>query len=442
MLLRIKLNNIKYSKILLILISILSLGSLSSNTLAEYKINEIVSLYKFLHSNPELSWQESKTSDYLANILEVDGYTVTRGVGKKGVVAILKNGKGPTLMIRADMDALPVEEKTNLEYASKVRQVNRFGKEVPVMHACGHDIHMSVLIGTAKNLISMKNKWSGTLMLILQPAEEVGQGSLAMLEDGLFERFPRPDFNLALHVGGMGPAGTVGYQLGYAMANVDSVDIIVNGVGGHGAYPHTTIDPIVLASQIVLSLQTIVSRKIDPLEPAVVTVGSIHGGLKHNIISEEVKLQLTLRSYSDEVRNKTINEIKKIVNGLGMAAGLPENKMPKVLVKDEYTPALYNDPEFSNKVLNFIRNEIGKDNVLEIPAVMGGEDFARYGRQDPRIPSLLFWLGGTSKENWKKYLNNEIDMVSIHSPFFAPDPEPTITTGIRAMTASALGLLK
>ena len=442
MLLRIKLNNIRYKKILLILISILSLGSLSSNAIAEYKINEIVSLYKFLHSNPELSWQENKTSDYLANILEADGYTVTRGVGKKGVVAILKNGNGPTLMIRADMDALPVEEKTNLEYASKVRQVNRFGKEVPVMHACGHDIHMSVLIGTAKNLISMKNKWSGTLMLILQPAEEVGQGSLAMLEDGLFERFPRPDFNLALHVGGMGPAGTVGYQLGYAMANVDSVDIIVNGVGGHGAYPHTTIDPIVLASQIVLSLQTIVSRKIDPLEPAVVTVGSIHGGLKHNIISEEVKLQLTLRSYSDEVRNKTINEIKKIVNGLGIAAGLPENKMPKVLVKDEYTPALYNDPEFSNKVLNFIGNEIGKDNVVEIPAVMGGEDFARYGRQDPRIPSLLFWLGGTSEENWKKYLNNEIDMISIHSPFFAPDPEPTITTGIRAMTASALGLLK
>ena len=442
MLLRTKLNNIRYKKILSILVSILSLGFLSSKATAEYKIDEIVSLYKFLHSNPELSWQEDKTSNYLANILEADGYNVTRGVGKKGVVAILKNGKGPTLMIRADMDALPVEEKTNLEYASKVRQVNRFGKEVPVMHACGHDIHMSVLIGTAQNLISMKNKWSGTLMLILQPAEEVGQGSLAMLEDGLFERFPRPDFNLALHVGGMGPSGTVGYQLGYAMANVDSVDIIVNGVGGHGAYPHTTIDPIVLASQIVLSLQTIVSRKIDPLEPAVVTVGSIHGGLKHNIISEEVKLQLTLRSYSDEVRNKTINEIKKIVNGLGMAAGLPENKMPKVLVKDEYTPALYNDPDFSNKVLNFIRNEIGKDNVVEIPAVMGGEDFARYGRQDPRIPSLLFWLGGTSKENWKKYLNNEIDMVSIHSPFFAPDPEPTITTGIRAMTASVLGLLK
>ena len=435
-------NNIRYKKFLLILISIISLGPISSNALAKYNIDEILNLYKFLHSNPELSWQEDKTASHLADILEADGYEVTRGVGKKGVVAILENGKGPTLMIRADMDALPVEEKTNLKYASKVRQINRFGKEVPVMHACGHDIHMSVLIGTAKNLISMKNSWSGTLMLVLQPAEEVGQGSLAMLEDGLFERFPRPDFNLALHVGGMGPAGTIGYQLGYAMANVDSVDIIVNGVGGHGAYPHTTIDPIVLASQIVLSLQTIVSRKIDPLEPAVVTVGSIHGGLKHNIISEEVRLQLTLRSYSDEVREKTIDEIKKIVKGLGIAAGLPESKMPKVLLKDEYTPALYNDPEFSRKVLSFISKEIGDENVSEISAVMGGEDFARYGRQDPKIPSLLFWLGGTSKEDWKKYQNNEIELVSIHSPFFAPDPKPTITTGIKAMSASALGLLK
>ncbi|MEC7958431.1 MAG: amidohydrolase, partial [Pseudomonadota bacterium] len=426
----------------LILISIIAFGIISSNAFAKYNIDEIVNLYKFLHSNPELSWQEDKTASHLADILDTYGYEVARGVGKKGVVAILENGKGPTLMIRADMDALPIEEKTNLEYASKVRQINRFGKEVPVMHACGHDIHMSVLIGTAKNLISMKEGWSGTLMLVLQPAEEVGQGSLAMLEDGLFEKFPRPDFNLALHVGGMAPAGTIGYQLGYAMANVDSFDIIVNGVGGHGAYPHTAIDPIVLASQIVLALQTIVSRKIDPLEPAVVTVGSIHGGFKHNIISDEVRLQLTLRSYSDEVREKTIEEIKKIVKGLSIAAGLPENKMPKVLLKDEYTPALYNDPEFSKKVLNFISKEIGDENVIEIPAVMGGEDFARYGRQDPKIPSLLFWLGGTSKENWKKYQNNEIEMVSIHSPFFAPDPEPTITTGIKAMTASALGLLK
>ena len=435
-------NNIRYKKFLLILISIIAFGTIGSNAFAKYNIDEIVNLYKFLHSNPELSWQEDKTASHLADILETYGYKVTRGVGKKGVVAILENGKGPTLMIRADMDALPIEEKTNLEYASKVRQINRFGKEVPVMHACGHDIHMSVLIGTAKNLISMKERWSGTLMLVLQPAEEVGQGSLAMLEDGLFKKFPRPDFNLALHVGGMAPAGTIGYQLGYAMANVDSVDIIVNGVGGHGAYPHTAIDPIVLASQIVLALQTIVSRKIDPLEPAVVTVGSIHGGFKHNIISEEVRLQLTLRSYSDEAREKTIEEIKKFVKGLSIAAGLPENKMPKVLLKDEYTPALYNDPEFSKKVLNFISKEIGDENVNEIPAVMGGEDFARYGRQDPKIPSLLFWLGGTSKENWKKYQNNEIEMVSIHSPFFAPDPKPTITTGIKAMTASALGLLE
>ena len=241
--------------------------------MSKYKIDEIVSMYKFLHSNPELSWQEDKTSNYLADILETEGYEVTRGVGEKGVVAILKNGKGPTLMIRADMDALPVEEKTNLGYASKVKQINWFGKEVPVMHACGHDIHMSVLIGTAKNSISMKNKWSGTLMLILQPAEEVGQGSLAMLEDGLFERFPRPDFNLALHVSSNLQAGKVGYLPGWAMANVDSVDITVKGIGGHGAYPHTTKDPIVLAANIITQLQTIVSRQIAPTDPAVVTVG-------------------------------------------------------------------------------------------------------------------------------------------------------------------------
>ena len=435
-------NNIRYKKFLFILISIISLGPISSNALAKYNIDEIVNLYKFLHSNPELSWQEDKTASHLADILEADGYEVTRGVGKKGVVAILENGKGPTLMIRADMDALPIEEKTNLEYASKVRQINRFGKEVPVMHACGHDIHMSVLIGTAKNLISMKNSWSGTLMLVLQPAEEVGQGSLAMLEDGLFERFPRPDFNLALHVGGMGPAGTIGYQLGYAMANVDSVDIIVNGVGGHGAYPHTTIDPIVLASQIVLSLQTIVSRKIDPLEPAVVTVGSIHGGLKHNIISEEVRLQLTLRSYSDEVREKTIDEIKKIVKGLGIAAGLPESKMPKVLLKDEYTPALYNDPEFSRKVLSFISKEIGDENVSEISAVMGGEDFGMFGRVEPIIPTALFWLGAVNKKVYEKAQKEDLILPSLHSDLFLPDAKPAIATGVKAMTSAILDLYK
>jgi hippurate hydrolase len=340
------------------------------------------------------------------------------------------------------MDALPVEEKTNLPYASKIKSINRFGVEVPVMHACGHDIHMAVLIGSANELVLRKKEWSGTLIMILQPAEEVGQGSLAMLNDGLFERFPRPDFNLALHVGSNGPAGSVGYHLGYAMANVDSVDIIIKGVGGHGAYPHTTVDPIVLSSQIVLALQTIVSRKINPLEPAVVTVGSIHGGFKHNIIPDEVRLQLTLRSYSDEVRNNTITNINRIVRGQALAAGVADDKMPIVLLKDEHTPALYNDPDYSNRVLNFIRAEIGSENVHEVPAVMGGEDFGRYGKQDPRIPSFLFWLGGTSKEDWIKYKKGEITLASIHSPFFAPIPGPTLSTGVKAMTSSAIGLLQ
>ena len=345
-------------------------------------------------------------------------------------------------MIRADMDGLPVEEKTNLPYASKVRSINRSGIEVPVMHACGHDIHMAVLIGSANELIERSKEWSGTLIMILQPAEEVGQGSLAMLRDGLFEKFPRPDFNLALHVGSAGPAGSIGYHLGYSMANVDSVDIIVEGIGGHGAYPHTTVDPIVLSSQIVLALQTIVSREINPLEPAVVTVGSIHGGLKHNIIPDEVKLQLTLRSYSDDVRNKTISNINRIVRGQAIAAGLPNDKMPTVILKDEHTPALYNDPDFSNKVLDFIRNEIGPENVHEIPAVMLGEDFGRFGRQEPKIPSFLFWLGGVSKDDWERYQKGEITLASNHSPFFAPIPQPTLSTGVSAITSSAIGLLQ
>jgi hippurate hydrolase len=434
--LRIKLkiiNNYLFKLFYVLLVSLLTLP---------VKSEDILSLYKYLHANPELSWQEDETANLLSNKLENFGFDVSRGVGKKGVVAIYENGKGPVLMIRADMDALPVEEKTNLPYSSKVRSINRSGVEVPVMHACGHDIHMAVLIGSASELIERKNEWTGTLIMILQPAEEVGQGSLAMLEDGLFERFPRPDFNLALHVGSSGPAGSVGYHLGYSMANVDSVDIIVKGVGGHGAYPHTTVDPIVLSSQIVLALQTIVSREINPLEPAVVTVGSIHGGLKHNIIPDEVRLQLTLRSYSDDVRKKTINNIKRIVKGQALAAGLSADKMPTVILKDEHTPALYNDPDFSNRVLNFIRNEIGSENVHEIPAVMGGEDFGRFGRQEPRIPSFLFWLGGTSEEDWKRYQKGEIVLASNHSPFFAPIPQPTLSTGIRAMTSSAIGLLQ
>ena len=343
-------------------------------------------------------------------------------------------------MIRADMDGLPVQEKTGLKYASKVRSLYTDKSEVYVMHACGHDVHMAVAIGTAKELLRNKNKWSGTLMMIFQPAEERGQGSARMLEEGLFEKFPRPDYNLALHVGSTLPAGTVAYHKGYAMANVDMADITIFGVGGHGAYPHTAKDPIVLASKIVLALQTIVSREIDPLNPAVVTVGSIHGGFKHNIISDEVKLQLTLRSYTDEVREKIISKIKRIIRGEAISMGIPEDKMPTLKLRDEFTPALYNTPEFVEIVIKHIKNSIGENNVFETPPVMGGEDFGRFGRVEPKIPTFLFWIGGPSLLDWEKSEKGEISIPGNHSPLFAPDPEPTLKTGVSAMTAAAIGV--
>ena len=402
--------------------------------------NEILDLYKHLHANPELSWQEYKTSDLLAEKMEELGFSVTKGFAKTGVVSIYKNGKGPVLMIRADMDGLPVQEKTGLKYASKVRSLYTDKSEVYVMHACGHDVHMAVAIGTAKELLRNKNKWSGTLMMIFQPAEERGQGSARMLEEGLFEKFPRPDYNLALHVGSTLPAGTVAYHKGYAMANVDMADITIFGVGGHGAYPHTAKDPIVLASKIVLALQTIVSREIDPLNPAVVTVGSIHGGFKHNIISDEVKLQLTLRSYTDEVREKIISKIKRIIRGEAISMGIPEDKMPTLKLRDEFTPALYNTPEFVEIVIKHIKNSIGENNVFETPPVMGGEDFGRFGRVEPKIPTFLFWIGGPSLLDWEKSEKGEISIPGNHSPLFAPDPEPTLKTGVSAMTAAAIGV--
>ena len=402
--------------------------------------DEILDLYKYLHENPELSWQEYKTSDLLAEKMEELGFSVTKGFAKTGVVSIYKNGKGPVLMIRADMDGLPVQEKTGLKYASKVRSLYTDKSEVYVMHACGHDVHMAVAIGTAKELLRNKNKWSGTLMVIFQPAEERGQGSARMLEEGLFEKFPRPDYNLALHVGSTLPAGTVAYHKGYAMANVDMADITIFGVGGHGAYPHTAKDPIVLASKIVLALQTIVSREIDPLNPAVVTVGSIHGGFKHNIISDEVKLQLTLRSYTDEVREKIISKIKRIIRGEAISMGIPEDKMPTLKLRDEFTPALYNTPEFVEIVIKHIKNSIGENNVFETPPVMGGEDFGRFGRVEPKIPTFLFWIGGPSLLDWEKSEKGEISIPGNHSPLFAPDPEPTLKTGVSAMTAAAIGV--
>ena len=421
-----------YKKLYILVVIFLSLANKSN-------ADEILDLYKHLHSNPELSWQEFETSNLLANRMEDLGFKVTRNFAKTGVVSIYENGKGPVLMIRADMDALPVEEKTGLEYSSTTKTLNEDNTEVSVMHACGHDMHMAVAVGTAKELIKRKSEWSGTLMIIFQPAEEVGQGSAKMLKEGLFEKFPRPDFNLALHVGSL-PAGKVTYTKGYAMANVDMADITIYGVGGHGAYPHQAKDPIVLASKIVLALQTIVSREIDPLNPAVVTVGSIHGGSKHNIIPDEVRLQLTMRSYTDNVREEIISKIKRIIEGEAISLGIPKEKMPTLKLRDQYTPALYNTPEFVDQVVTNIEKSIGQENIFESKAVMGGEDFGRYGRVEPKIPTFLFWLGASPVEVWEKSIRGEIDLPGIHSPFFSPDPIPTLKTGIKSMTAAAIGV--
>lgn len=399
-------------------------------------------LYKHFHANPELSFQEVKTSAKLAEELKRAGFEVTTGVGKYGVVAVMKNGNGPTILVRSDLDGLPVKEQTGLPYASKVMTKNEAGQDVPVMHACGHDMHMTALIGVARVLVSMKDQWHGTLILIGQPAEERGGGARAMIKDGLFTRFPKPDMCIALHDASDLAAGTVGYTSGFAMANVDSIDITVRGHGGHGAHPDTTKDPVVLASQIVLALQTIVSREIKPGDPAVVTVGSIHGGTKHNIIPDEVRLQLTVRSYADDVRTKLLEAIKRIARGQGIAAGLPENLLPLVEIDEDYTPATYNDPKLTERLGGVFRNLLGETNVIIEPPTMGGEDFAEYGRTAEKIPISMFDVGGVKREVFDEAQKTGKPLPSLHSPFWAPEPEPTIKTGVISMTAAVLELMK
>src|SRR5439155_538715 len=336
--------------------------------------SNLLELYKHLHTHPELSFMEEKTSARVAEELRKTGYEVTTGVGKYGVVAVLSNGPGSAVLVRTDMDALPVKEQTGLPYASSVMAKDPQGNDVPVMHACGHDMNMTCVLGAARVLSQLKEQWHGTLIVIGQPAEERGGGARAMLADGLFKRFPRPDFCVALHDDPELAAGTVGYTPGYALANVDSVDITIHGVGGHGAYPHKTKDPVVLAAQIILGLQTIVSREIQPGEPAVVTVGSIHGGTKHNIISDEVRLQLTVRSYTDEVRKQTIEAIKRIVRGQAFAAGIPEDRLPEIKIGDDFTPATYNNPELTERLAGVFKSWLGDSHVVKKKPIMGGED--------------------------------------------------------------------
>ena len=425
-----------------IILPILFIFILSSSALKANDSPDLLTLYKELHAYPELSFKEEKTSKKLADIMKILGFEVTENFGGYGVVALLKNGEGKTVMLRADMDGLPVKELTGASYASKTKSLNQVGDEVFTMHACGHDIHMTSLMGTAINLMKRKDEWRGNLIILFQPAEEVGSGARNIIKAGIFEKFPRPDFNLALHVSADLPAGKVGYVPGWAMANVDSLDITVKGRGGHGAYPHTTKDPIVMASQLINSLQTIVSREIAPIEAAVVTVGSIHGGTKHNVIPNEVRLQLTLRSYTDEVRNQTISSIRRMARGLAEANGLPKDLYPEITLKDEYTPALFNNLELTEKLRISFENVLGKDKVLKLSPVMGGEDFGMYGRVEPLIPSVLFWLGAVNNKVYDKSLRDNISLPSLHSALFLPDPEPTISTGVKAMTAAVLDLYK
>jgi len=415
------------------------LNEIQSRAAQEYP--SLDQLYKQLHANPELSFHEAKTAERIAIELEKAGFTVTRNVGGYGVVGVLKNGSGPTVLVRTDLDALPIVENTGLEYASRVRVKDDQGSEVGVMHACGHDVHMTSLVGAARVLSQMKDKWRGTLVFIGQPAEERGGGATAMLADGLFTKFPKPDFCLAWHVAADVPAGSAGYCEGYALANVSSVDLTVRGVGGHGAYPHTTKDPIVIASQIVLALQTIVSREIKPIDAAVVTVGSIHGGTKHNIIPDEVHLQITVRSYLDAVHEQTIKSIERISKGIAQAAGVAEDRMPIMKVADDYTPSTYNDPALVKRLTKSMQTILGAEKVVQREPVMGGEDFGRYGRTEEKIPIAMFWLGTVAQERVQQSRRDGVQLPSLHSSLFAPLPEPSIKTGVTAMAAAVLDLL-
>jgi amidohydrolase len=396
----------------------------------------LADVYKDLHQSPELSFQEEKTAAKMAAELRRLGFETTEKVGGHGVVGVLKNGDGPTVMLRADMDALPVVEETGRDYASKVKVTDARGAVVGVMHACGHDMHMTNLVGTLRYLAAHKDQWHGTLMPIFQPAEERGGGAEAMLNDGLFSRFPRPDYAVALHVAADRETGKIAMRGGYALANVDSVDITIHGRGGHGAYPHMTVDPIVIAARLVLDLQTIVSREVKPIEPAVVTVGAINGGTKHNIIGDDCRLQLTVRSFTPEVRKQLIDAIRRKAKAQADSAGAAE---PTIEVSDG-TPALYNDPELIERLWPVFAELLGEKNVEEAEPSMGGEDFGRFGGAG--VPIAMISIGSISSERMEKYHAGGAAEPSLHSPLYYPEVDATITTGVKAFSAAALELLQ
>jgi hippurate hydrolase len=399
-------------------------------------LDDLVKLYQHFHSTPELSFAEKETSARIATEWRNAGAVVTEKVGGFGVVGVMKNGEGPVLMLRTDLDALPVTEQTGLAYASKVKVKDAAGNEVGVMHACGHDIHMANLVGVARYLAANKNRWQGTVMLVGQPAEERGGGARAMLADGLFTKFPKPEFALALHCDPTLAVGKVAFRAGYALANVDSVDIIVRGRGGHGAYPHTTIDPVVQAAHLIVDLQTIVSREAPPNEPAVITVGSIHAGTKHNIISSECHLQLTVRSYTDKMRKHLIAAIERKAKAAAASAGAPE---PTITLSDG-TPAMFNDEKLVRRVAPVFERVLGKENCRDAEPQMGGEDFSEYGLAG--VPIFMYRLGTVDAKRLAGFTDRKLDPPSLHSPIYYPDAPESLATGVETMASAVMELLK
>ena len=445
----------KIRSLSILLLSMLSGGfafaQQTPQTIADAELPSLLAIYEDVHSHPELSTREERTAALVAKELRAAGCQVTEHVGKYanpnlkcyGIVGIMKNGDGPTVLVRTDMDALPVEEETGLPYASKVTTKNDDGKDVHVMHACGHDAHVAAFIGTARALQKLKDQWRGTIIFVGQPAEELGTGARAMLADGLYTRFPKPNFALGFHDNAFLETGKIGVTEGYTYANVDSVDVTVRGVGGHGAYPHKTKDPIVLAAELINAWQTIASRENNPLDPVVVTVGSIHGGTKHNIISDEVKMQLTVRTYKADVRERVLAAIERIAKGIAAAAGVPAELAPIVTVrKDQFTPATYNNPELTKRLVAVWKKSLGADNVKLVDPTMGGEDFSEFSLPDHSIPAVDFHIGAVEPAKIADSKKNGTPLPSLHSSKFAPVPEPTIRLGIIGMTSAVLELMK
>ncbi len=424
----------------------------SLDALIDREMSSLLSTYKALHMAPELSHHEEKTSALVAERLRALGYTVTERVGKYaghpewvgyGVVGVLKNGGGPVVYVRTELDALPVEEQTGLPYASTVRAKDDSGREVGVMHACGHDIHITSFLGTAKMLVELKNQWHGTLVMLAQPAEEAINGAKAMLDDGLYTRFPRPNYVLALHDSPFVAAGKVAYTPGYALASSTAVDVTIRGVGGHGAAPQVAKDPIVEAAEFILAIQTIVSREDSPFDPAVVTVGSIHGGTRYNIIPDDVHLQLTIRTYKEEVRQHILEALDRMAKGIAAADGIPASRAPIVAVSDsEYTPATYNDPQLTERLAQVFKKALGPSNVEKADPVMGSEDFCRLGLENHEIPICQFHLGAVDPDKLAESERTGVPLPGLHSSRWAPVPEPTLRTGVKAMTSAVLDLMK